>query len=124
MIQFFIAGLPKSTQTGSVIRAGKRLIPIRRGTAWSSVCGLVARQYAPETPLSGPLGLRLTFVLPRPKKPKATTPIVRPDLENMVKGLADSWNGVLWADDSQIVELGARKIYGLEPGVEVEVYRP
>lgn len=123
-ISFFVAGIPKSTQTGSVIRAGGRAIPIRRGTAWSSICGLAARAHAPRTPLEGALGVRLIFTLPKPKKPKAPTPITRPDVENLIKGLCDSWNGVLWRDDSQLVELGVRKVYGLTPGVHVEVYRP
>lgn len=118
-LDFFVPGRPKSTQTGSVVRAGGRLIPIRRGTAWSAVCGLVARQYAPPTPLAGPLAVAIRFQLPAPKKRRAL-PTTRPDIENLVKGLLDSWNGVLWADDSQIVDLWLTKGYGV-PGVNVTV---
>jgi len=51
-LSFFVPGRPKSTQTGSVITVNGRSFPVRRGTSWSAVCGLVARQYAPRAPLA------------------------------------------------------------------------
>ena len=123
IISFFVPGRPKSTQTGSVVTVNSRSFPIRRGTAWSSVCGLVARQYAPTSPLTGPVRCELMFWLPRPKKPQSVWPVTRPDAENLCKGLLDSFNGVLWDDDSQVVELVLRKVYAREgrPGVDVTV---
>jgi Holliday junction resolvase RusA-like endonuclease len=123
MISFFVPGRPRSTQTGSVIRVGHRAIPIRRNTAWSSVAGLVARQHAPSRPWLGPVRVSMLFVLPRPKAKRATV-AVRPDLENLCKGLLDSWNGVLYHDDSQVVSLWLRKVYEddrLSVGVLVNV---
>lgn len=121
-LTFFIAGHPRSTQTGSVIRAGGRAIPIRRGTAWSAVCGLVARQHAPAPLLLGPLRVALLFVLPRPKRRVGHYVTTRPDVENLGKGLLDSWNGVLWEDDAGVAELALTKVYEddrLSPGVLV-----
>ena len=120
-LSFFVAGKPKSTQTGSIITVNGRSFPIRRGTAWSSVCGLVARQHAPAEPLTGPLAVTLTFYFSRPKGSKRTYPTVRPDAENLAKGLLDSWNGILYADDSQVVNLHLVKRYSLEGGVGVVV---
>ncbi len=120
MISFFIPGTPRSTQTGSVVRAGGRLIPIRRGTAWSGYCGLVAEQNKPEKPLEGALTVTLTFCRRAPKK-HGEYPTTRPDVENLAKGLLDSWNGILWRDDSQIVDLELSKRYDAREGVEVEV---
>lgn len=110
-VTFFVAGRPRSTQTGSVIRAGGRAIPIRRGTSWSAVCGLVARQHAPSPMLVGPLRVALLFVLPRPKRRRGHYVTTRPDVENLCKGLLDSWNGVLWADDAEVAELALTKVY-------------
>lgn len=123
MISFFIAGRPRSTQTGSVITVNGRSFPIRRGTAWSSLCGLVARQYAPAVPITGAVRCELSFHLPLPKVRRSSWPVARPDAENLCKGLLDSWNGVLWDDDSQIVELVIRKVYARDgqPGVSVSV---
>ena len=122
-LSFFVPGRPRSTQTGSVITVRGRSFPVRRGTAWSSVCGLVARQYAPAQPLTGPVRCELMFHLPRPKRPPSPWPTTRPDAENLCKGLLDSFNGVLWDDDSQVVELVLRKVYAREgrPGVDVTV---
>lgn len=122
MIRFFIAGEPKSTQTGSVIRAGNRAFPIKRNTPWSAVCGEVARAHAPKTPLTEALMVRLTFGMPRPKTARRRVwPTVRPDIDGLCKGILDSWNGVLWADDSQVVRLTLQKIYTDKPGIAVEV---
>ena len=123
-ISFFVPGRPKSTQTGSTITVRGRSFPMRRGTAWSSVCGLYARQHAPAQPITGPVACFLTFIMPRPKKLRHRVPISRPDLENMAKGLLDSWNGVLWDDDSQVVTLLLDKLYAEDdcaPGVRVVV---
>jgi len=47
---------------------------------------------------------------------------VRCDIDNLVKLFNDSLNGIVWKDDSQIVELRARKSYDKEnPRTEVTV---
>ena len=116
MISFFIAGIPRPTQTGSVVRpgGGKRAFPVYRNTEWASYCRLVASEKGPMEPLTGPVELRLTFYLPRPQKPKCPWPITRPDLDNLEKKLLDGWNGILWVDDAQIVRKEVEKRYGGE----------
>jgi Holliday junction resolvase RusA-like endonuclease len=48
--------------------------------------------------------------------------ISKPDIDNLFKGVTDSLNGILWADDSLICEVGRQlKIYGKHPGIEIEV---
>lgn len=120
-LSFFIPGRPRSTQTGSVITVNGRSFPIRRGTAWSSLCGLVARQYAPPLPLTGALRCELAFHLRAPKVRRSLWPIKRPDVDNLCKGLLDSWNGVLWEEDSQIVALLIEKVYARDGRVGVAV---
>lgn len=48
-------------------------------------------------------------------------PTKRPDLDNMVKCI-DGLNGIVWHDDSQVVQLVASKAYAETPGVDVVVY--
>jgi Holliday junction resolvase RusA-like endonuclease len=45
-------------------------------------------------------------------------PTKKPDIDNVVKAVCDSINGVVYVDDTQIVDLHATKVYG-EPYVEV-----
>lgn len=46
-------------------------------------------------------------------------PSVKPDCDNIAKAVMDACNGVLYADDKQVVNLGVRKRYAAEPGVEI-----
>lgn len=49
-------------------------------------------------------------------------PDVRPDIDNIVKIVMDALNGIAYDDDSQVVEIKARKIYALGyEGVHVNV---
>ena len=123
-IDFFVAGTAKSTVTGSVVRAGNRLIPIRRHTEWAKYVKLVAAEHAPATLLEGPISLSLEFVLMRPKSvgKRRGWPIVRPDLSNLAKGFDDAMTGILWKDDAQIVDARVEKRYSAEPRTEVRVW--
>lgn len=121
MIEFFVEGVPRSTQTGSVVRAGNRLIPVRRNTSWTSAFGLVARQYRPSRPFTGAVRVSMTFQFLRPKSTARPLPTIRPDLENLCKGLLDSLNGVFWQDDAQVTTLDLHKAYAEGAGVMVAI---
>ena len=50
---------------------------------------------------------------------KVLRPIKKPDMDNVVKVIADSLNNVAYRDDTQIVDQMCRKFYSDEPRVEV-----
>lgn len=95
--------------------------------------GRLAAQQAMDgrAPIAGPVRLVALVELPIPrswsrrKTNDAITgdlrPTTRPDLDNYVKSALDIINGVVVADDSQIVELDAKKRYGLDPKVVLTV---
>ena len=71
-----------------------------------------------DKPLDGAIFLSVSFYLPRPKrliwktKPMPEIPhTTRSDLDNLIKSVSDGLNGVAYADDSQISELYAKKMY-------------
>ena len=69
-----------------------------------------------------PVSLRLLFVMPKPKRLKAGSPMVkRPDLDKMTRSVKDSLEGVFYKNDSQVNNAMLSKVYGDEPGVIVEV---
>ena len=80
---------------------------------------------------AGPVELEAHFSLPIPKSwPKrdqrlAVAGMIQPDnkadIDNLFKSLADGLNGIVFADDSQIVSARITKRYGEEPGVAVTV---
>ena len=61
--------------------------------------------------MTGAVTLNVIFQYQRPKKaPEHKTG--RPDLDNLIKGVMDALNGILWLDDAQVVRIHAGKEYG------------
>jgi len=48
-------------------------------------------------------------------------PLTKPDVDNYAKGIKDTITGVIWTDDSKVVELMVRKFYSLNPRAEVRI---
>lgn len=48
-------------------------------------------------------------------------PTTKPDIDNIVKGIKDALKGVIWRDDSQVVEIVASKWYSNSPRVEIDI---
>lgn len=121
MIAFTIPGIPKSTQTGSIVRVGNRVFPKRLHTEWSAYVRLVMQENRPKEPLDGALMVSLVFGMPKLASGKRARPIKRPDLDNLLKGFLDSGNGILWHDDAQVCHLDVHKVYADCPGVEIKI---
>ena len=79
----------------------------------------------PESPLDEPLGMKVTFYLPRPKSaPKRVVfPTTRPDSSNMLKAIEDALLGVIYRDDALLVDLVVHKRYDASPGARIIVWR-
>lgn len=88
----------------------------------------------PEYIQDGPITLSVSFFMPRPKyhynskgaikeRFQAARPTGKPDLSNLIKGVEDALNGIVWADDSQIVGYGlSGKFYAdTAPYITIEV---
>ena len=73
----------------------------------------------------GPVRVEVDFYLERPKTVKRSMPIVPPDVDKLARGLLDGigQSEVVWGDDSQVVELIARKEYAdvIEPGAFITI---
>lgn len=88
----------------------------------------------PGAPLDGPVGLRVTFRLPRPKskiwkrRPMPAEPHTKkPDLDNLLKTVQDALTGLAWRDDSQVYRCIALKFLCAgdeQPEVRIEINWP
>lgn len=73
--------------------------------------------------------VKFTYVVPKgvSKRVRAKMeagevfPVGKPDVDNILKLVQDSGNGLIWHDDSQIVEVEARKVYGGEYKTEIRI---
>lgn len=92
----------------------------------------LAKKYAPDKPIKGPIEMILLFLMKRPKshygtgrnstKLKPSAPgshVVKPDTGNLVKLVEDALNGVFYVDDAQIWATDVTKAYRDEPGTIV-----
>jgi Holliday junction resolvase RusA-like endonuclease len=83
---------------------------------WRAAIEEACQPYANQNIHLGPIRLEVDFFLERPKTVKVSDralPIVPPDLDKLLRGVGDGigQSGLIWGDDSQIVEISARKFY-------------
>ncbi|WP_145153050.1 RusA family crossover junction endodeoxyribonuclease [Paenibacillus xylanexedens] len=120
-------GRPKaSTRTGFV-----KMYDPKKSKDYKDYVKLAASEHAPDALLLGPIGMVLTVYRSIPKslsQKKAAlaeaghiVPTTKPDVDNYLKGVKDALKGVIWKDDSQVVEVFARKRYSARPRIEVKI---
>jgi len=88
---------------------------------WRSTIALAAR-FAGAKPLDGPVGVDVTFRVRRPKTVKREYPSVAPDLDKYLRAFCDSVSGICFNDDSQVVDIKARKVYSDTPGADIKIF--
>lgn len=121
-------GRPRLTTRGGFARA---YTPDKTRRFETIVAESARASIGPIDPYSGAVELEAHFSLPIPKSwPKRDKlaamegrllPQGKPDIDNYLKAIADGMNGVVYADDSQIVTVRLTKRYGDDPGVAVTV---
>jgi len=62
--------------------------------------------------LEGAVKIEIVITRKKPKTSKNKHPIVKPDLDNLVKSILDSANEWLFTDDAQVCICNASKQYG------------
>jgi len=80
-------------------------------------------------PLETPVTLYLYILMPIPKSYSkkrmeaclngSEQPIRKPDASNILKSVEDGLNGVVYKDDSQIVNIHVTKVYASQGGVDI-----
>lgn len=85
--------------------------------------GEIARS-APDALLDGPLGMEIVIgILKPPSWPKKRIHAdTKPDADNFAKLVCDCCEGLVYVNDSRIVDLRVRKQLASKPGVVVRVW--
>lgn len=75
----------------------------------------------------GPVEVLIVFTFVRPKSvsvKKRPFHTVKPDLDNLCKTVFDAATGILWRDDTQVVNLQASKQYGDRNEIMIVICEP
>lgn len=136
MIRFTVPGIPVAKGRARIGRTRNGLTVAftpAKTRSYEALVALAAQQAMQgQAPFAKEIGLflRVDAYLPVPsswskKKQQAALdgairPSSRPDLDNFVKATLDGLNGIVFADDSSIVQIWAAKMYGDVPRLVVE----
>lgn len=120
MTVFWVSGSPapqgskRHVGHGFMVESSKAVGPWRE-----AVRGETQRAFS--EPVEGPVRVTVSFYLARPKSTRRLVPCVRPDLDKLARAVLDGLvMGGAFADDAQVTELLARKLYG-KPGAMIAV---
>ena len=130
MIEVVLTGIPMGKQRVRRGGAGHAYTP-ERTVSFEGRLALAAQAEMRGRPLmTGALSVELWSLWPVPasasKRFRAAAlagierPTKKPDVDNVLK-LIDGLNGVVWADDAQVVTASAHKIYSNRPMFAVRV---
>jgi Holliday junction resolvase RusA-like endonuclease len=137
---FFVPGVPMpgGSKTPGVNAAGRTYLrPACKGAKnWMEVARIFARTQYHGQLLEGPVKLEICFIMPRPlkhyiggKKVNGLRPDApyfhtqAPDLDKLIRSTQDSFKGIIWVDDGQVVchGEGMEKIYGERTGAKITI---
>lgn len=115
----FIPGKPRGKGRPKIVRrkTSKGIIPVavtpdETVNSEQAIRWHVSQLWG-QPPLSGPLDVLIVsfFLKPASTSKKVIVPAVKPDWDNLGKLVCDSLNGLLWSDDSRIVDGACKKRY-------------
>ena len=124
MINIFYLVKPKSSPRPRVTK-NVTYMP-KDYTYWKNGLKLLAKTKI-KNPLESDIYLKIDFFFEIPKswsktkKEQAKWHNIKPDIDNLIKSVMDSFNGVVYKDDGQVVSIQARKQYANFTGVKIEI---
>jgi Holliday junction resolvase RusA-like endonuclease len=133
MIQFTVYGEPvaQGRPRATMIDGHIRMYDPKKSRDFKEYVKLVASEHRPEKLLEGPISLVVKVYKPTlksfSKKKKAAAeagqlrPTSKPDVSNYLKLIEDALTGVIWKDDSQIIDCSISKYYSETPRTEIQI---
>jgi Holliday junction resolvase RusA-like endonuclease len=133
-IHFQVEGDPKGKGRPRFSRAGKftRVYTDKQTLDYETLIKSFAAEAMGSTdPLETPVSvfLYIRHAVPQSYSKKRTEaclsglekPCKKPDIDNVAKTYLDAMNGVIFKDDTQVIDLHVKKVYSAVPGCDVMV---
>lgn len=131
LISFIIEGRVKAKQSFKYTRDGRKYTPRDVKDYAEYIKGCFIQKFPKFKPLETPLRVEIKAFFAPPKswsKKKQDLalcgelkPTVKPDCDNLFKGIGDSLNGLAYKDDKQIIELKVSKSYAESEFVIIKI---
>ena len=123
---FFVAmDPPTATQQEKKIgiRNGKPFTyPDARWEAAHNALWAALEPHRPSEPVRGAVVLEVVWCFPKRGHADGTPHTVKPDTDNLDKGLKDIMTALgWWLDDAQVFSEHITKIYGRVPGIRIDI---
>lgn len=125
---FEVLGNPMGKQRARTLRNGHSYTPEKTVNYETLIKLSCPKLYAP---LVGALNLAVIAYYPIPKSFSKTKreqalqghirPLVKPDIDNVIKIVCDALNGIAYKDDTQISTVWATKKYGEQPKIIIQI---
>jgi Holliday junction resolvase RusA-like endonuclease len=132
MVTFKVDATPVPKGRARYVRRGNHIstyTPEKTRTYETLIRDTAIEAMGSSEPLETPVNLYLYIRVPIPKsysKKKVEDclngldkPIRKPDASNILKSVEDGMNGIVYKDDSQIVNLHVTKVYSSLAGVDI-----
>ena len=132
IVTFKVEGNPVGKQRARYAKRGnfvQTYTPEKTRTYESLIKDSAKQAMGSSEPLETPVSLYLYIRVPIPasatkKRIQAISdgtekPIRKPDASNILKSIEDGMNGVVYKDDSQIVNIHVTKVYSSQAGVDI-----
>ena len=109
---FTIEAHPMPHQRTRVARGGRHYNTAKQ-VSYQRLVALAANKAAEGLKFEKPIKVQCAFYFKRPKSDKNKELIYggKGDVDNLIKQVLDSCNGVIWSDDSSIVDVTGIKLY-------------
>lgn len=130
-LHFFVPGEPVGKAARVRTKNGHTFLPERTRDYMATVAHEAHLAMAGAPLFEGPVGISITIRVQAPKKrskamqtelslDRAWAP-KKPDCSNVLKGIEDAMNKIVWRDDAQVVRGSFSKKYAETAGVHIYV---
>ena len=117
VITFTIPGISVPKARPRTTKRGNRAIMYTpdKTKNFENYVKLIAAQHAPKELLTSALEVELHFFFQRPKSlpKKVQYHTKKPDVDNLAKSVLDAFEGIIYANDAQVISLRVTKEYGV-----------
>lgn len=117
------AFVPKGWSRAIITAANKKTKPWRQEVAGAALSAMEEAKFeCSGKDVAFRLAIVFRFQRPKSVRKSVIEKTTKPDVDKLVRSILDALTGIIWVDDSQVVEIHARKEFGVRPGATISFW--